>query len=103
MKVRSLSRVPIPSKRMKASHRLLPQPLDPQSTTGSANEFRTRIAFGICRTSAGRYRQMSIAFESPEAPLQKLRERLRKMSNAELMQFGKTVREVEWANSQPHA
>jgi hypothetical protein len=33
-----------------------------------------------------------IAFESPEVQLQKLRERLRQMSGAELIQFGKDVR-----------
>ena len=37
---------------------------------------------------------MSIAFESEEVQLQKLRERLRKMSDAELIQFGKTVRNL---------
>ncbi len=35
---------------------------------------------------------MSIAFENPEITLQKLRERLCKMSDQELIQFGKTVR-----------
>jgi hypothetical protein len=33
-----------------------------------------------------------IAFESPEVQLQKLRERLGKMSDAELIKFGKMVR-----------
>jgi hypothetical protein len=33
-----------------------------------------------------------IGFESDEAILQKLRERLRNMTDAELIQFGKTVR-----------
>ena len=37
---------------------------------------------------------MSIAFESPEVQLQKLRERLGKMSDAELIQFGKDVRKL---------
>jgi hypothetical protein len=35
---------------------------------------------------------MSIAFESDEVQLQKLRERLRLMSDEELVRFGKTVR-----------
>jgi hypothetical protein len=35
---------------------------------------------------------MSISFESPEIQLQKLRERLRLMSDEELIKFGKTVR-----------
>jgi hypothetical protein len=35
---------------------------------------------------------MSIAFESTEVQLQKLRERLRLMSDAELIKFGKQVR-----------
>lgn len=34
---------------------------------------------------------MSIAFESDEVQLQKLRERLRQMSDDELIKFGKTV------------
>jgi hypothetical protein len=33
---------------------------------------------------------MFIAFESPEVQLQKLRERVRKMPDVELIQFGKT-------------
>ena len=37
---------------------------------------------------------MTIAFESPEVQLQKLREPLRKMSDAELIQFGTTVRNL---------
>jgi hypothetical protein len=38
---------------------------------------------------------MTIAFESPEAVrLQKLRARLGKMSDAELIKFGKTVRNL---------
>ena len=35
-----------------------------------------------------------IGFESDETILQKLRERLRSMSDAELIQFGKTVRKL---------
>lgn len=35
---------------------------------------------------------MSIAFESEEVQLQKLRDRLRQMSDEELIRFGKTVR-----------
>jgi hypothetical protein len=35
---------------------------------------------------------MAIAFESEEEVLRKLRERLRKMSDAELIAFGKQVR-----------
>jgi hypothetical protein len=35
---------------------------------------------------------MSIAFEPDEVHLQKLRERLRKMSEDELIKFGKTLR-----------
>jgi hypothetical protein len=35
-----------------------------------------------------------IAFESPEVQVQKLRERLRQMSDAELIKFGKTVRNL---------
>ena len=35
---------------------------------------------------------MSIAFESEEVTLQKLRERLRQMSDEELIKFGKMVR-----------
>ena len=35
-----------------------------------------------------------IGFESDEAILQKLRERLRSMTDAELVEFGKTVREL---------
>jgi len=37
---------------------------------------------------------MSIAFESPEVQLQRLHERLRQMSDAELIHFGKTVRNL---------
>jgi hypothetical protein len=37
---------------------------------------------------------MSIAFESDEFALQKLRERLRQMSDEELIKFGKTVRSL---------
>ena len=37
---------------------------------------------------------MSIAFESEEVQLQKLRERLRKMSDEELIKFGKDVRKL---------
>ncbi len=37
---------------------------------------------------------MSIEFESPEVQLQTLRERLRKMTDAELVQFGKQVRQL---------
>jgi hypothetical protein len=47
-------------------------------------------------TSAGRDTGMShlkgIAFESDETQLQKIRERLRKMSDAELVSFGEMVR-----------
>lgn len=39
-------------------------------------------------------RGMPIAFESNEQPLQKLRERLRKMSDDELIKFGKDVRRL---------
>jgi hypothetical protein len=35
---------------------------------------------------------MSIAFESSEVQLQKLRERLRSMTDTELVKFGKAVR-----------
>ena len=35
-----------------------------------------------------------IAFESEERQLQKLRERLRQMSDEELIKFGKTVRDL---------
>ena len=42
--------------------------------------------------SAGKHRQMSIAFETDEVQLQKLRERLRGMSDDELINFGKEVR-----------
>ena len=35
-----------------------------------------------------------IAFDPPEAQLQKLRERLRQMSNDELIKFGKDVRKL---------
>jgi hypothetical protein len=41
----------------------------------------------LCRESG-----MSIAFESPEIQLQKLPERLRSMSDDELIKFGKQVR-----------
>ena len=37
---------------------------------------------------------MSIAFESNEVQLQKLRERLRLMSDDELVKFGKMVRDL---------
>lgn len=37
---------------------------------------------------------MSIAFESKEVTLQKLRERLRQMSDDELIVFGKMVRSL---------
>jgi hypothetical protein len=37
---------------------------------------------------------MSIAFESSEVELQKLRERLRLMSDEELVKFGKMVRSL---------
>jgi hypothetical protein len=37
---------------------------------------------------------MSIAFESDEVQLQKLRERLRQMSDDELIKFGKAVRSL---------
>ena len=37
---------------------------------------------------------MSIAFESDEIALRKLRERLRKMPDEELIRFGKTVRSL---------
>ena len=37
---------------------------------------------------------MSIAFESDEVALQKLREQLRKMSDDELIKFGKDVRRL---------
>jgi hypothetical protein len=37
---------------------------------------------------------MSIAFESEEVQLQKLRERLRAMSDEELIKFGKMVRSL---------
>ena len=42
---------------------------------------------------------MSIAFESEEVELQKLRERLRLMSDEELVKFGKQVRSL----SEPRA
>jgi hypothetical protein len=37
---------------------------------------------------------MSIGFESEEVQLRKLRERLREMSDAELIQFGKAARKL---------
>ena len=37
---------------------------------------------------------MSIAFESDQIALQSLRERLRQMSDEELIKFGKTVRSL---------
>jgi len=40
---------------------------------------------------------MSIAFESEEVQLQKLRERLRLMSDEELVKFGKMVRGLSWS------
>lgn len=42
---------------------------------------------------------MSIAFESEEVQLQKLRERVRRMSDEELIKFGKHS-EIECAESQ---
>jgi hypothetical protein len=44
---------------------------------------------------------MSIAFESDEAQLQKLRECLRQMTDDELIRFGKTVRRVSGARAGP--
>ena len=42
---------------------------------------------------------MSIAFESDEFALQKLRERLRQMSDEELIKFGKNCSQFECAKS----
>ena len=50
--------------------------------------------FVTSRSNRGEARAMSIAFESEDVQLQKLRERLRKMPDDELVRFGKAARSL---------